>query len=476
MSEPGVPDEPDSHAPRTGGRVIAGLVVPFFSLVFHLSTFVVAVPTIREEFSLAADTTSWLLLVFTLPYILFMPFFGRLADRFGARTLMTLGVSTLAAGSFVCVIAPSMQWVFVGRFIQAAGAASINPLSLSIITRYFPAESRARAMGTWNAAGPFTGTIGPIIGGVLIESFGWRSIFVPVAVIAIIAVPVLRLLVPEVNRRDSSTGAGRFDWLGMVLTAAALCGFVFYVSSRPVTGRAAFTDWRLLALFVVSGVGWWFWELSRHEPFVAIWLFARRRFSIASISVSIRMFYLGTVNFLVPLYATDVLEADASATGIIVACNALALLVTMRIGGSIADRFSRKMPIVVGIFGQGTMLGWLALAPGVTVGWLILPVMLHGALAGLSLAALHYTAMHEVPESESGAGAGTYSMSRFVGSMLGASLMGVVLEFFLGTVGDPAAAYRWSFLVAAVVGIAGSIPALFLDEPRRRRDTMTDHG
>jgi MFS family permease len=450
--------------PPANRRIIPGLMVPFFSVIFHLSTFVVAVPAIRGEFSLAADTTSWLVLVFTIPYVLFMPFYGRMADRFGPRSLMRIGVTIFSAGTLLCVFAPSMEIIIAGRFVQATGAASVNPLSISIISRYFPLESRARALGTWNAAGPFTGTLGPLVGGLLIDSFGWRSIFVPVLAVALIAIPVLGYSLPKEKSKSRSEKVERFDWPGMMLTAAVLTCFIFYLSSRPITERNPFTDWRILIALFVSATFWFLWERSRSVPFVAISLFAKGQFAVASVCVSFRMFYLGTISFLIPLFASEILDIPAAKSGLIIALHAFALLFTLRLGGHIADTVSLRKPIIYGMFGQGAILLWLAALPGTSFFGLLIPVVLHGALAGFSLAPLHHLAMLEVPQSESGAGAGTYSMSRFFGSALGASFMGVVLEFFLSSRGQSVSAYKYSFLIAAIVGLLGTLPTLLIRE------------
>ena len=359
------------RAPQTatgvGGsnrRIILGLVVPFISIIFQLTTFVVALPAIRSEFSLAADTTSWLVLVYTIPFILFMPFYGRLGDRFGAKTLMTIGLTLFGAGTLVTLFAPSMGLIIVGRIVQAAGAASVNPLSLSILTRVFPSSTRGRAIGTWNSAGPLVGMIGPVVGGILIDSFGWRSVFVPVVALAVIAIPVLIWIVPSIPVVDESPRGRRLDWTGMVLTAGLLTGFVLFLSSRPVTGYAAFTDWRLLAATAIVGTVWYFWERRVPEPFVAISLFRNRQFALASGCVGTRMFLLRTVSFLVPLYVADVIGAEASAAGIVMALHAFALFITLRLGGAISDRINQKLPIVFGMFGQGLILCVVAAWPG----------------------------------------------------------------------------------------------------------------
>lgn len=441
-------------------RTLVGLMVAFFSLVLNLAMFSVALPAIRADFSLAADTASWVVLAYTIPFVVFMPFHGRLGDLLGPRRLLVIGTAIYAAGTAICMAAPGLGLLVVGRIVQGAGGASINPLSLAILSREFEPGGRGRAMGTWNAAGPFTGMVGPIIGGFLVEAFSWRAIFLPLLVAQLAACATLLIFVPADPRSTGERpGIRGFDWIGMVLTATVIVGFVLYLSSRPVTGRPPFTDWRLGLLFALVAVAWFVWERRRDVPFVAIDFFRRPQFAIASASVSARMILLGGLNFLVPLFAADVIGVPASQTGIMITLHAAALLVTMRIGGHLADHWDRRRSVLIGLGGQTLMFAALAFVPATSVVVTAIPLVLHGAFAGLSLASLHSVALREIPDEDRGIGAGTYSMSRFVGTLLGASVMGVVLETGLAAAQTTAAAYRTSFLVAAGMGLIGVLPA-----------------
>ncbi len=455
----------DQSTEKSGNnRIIAGLMVPFVSLVIHLSMFTVAVPAIRADFSLPADTTSWMLLVYTIPYILFMPLYGRLGDRLGRRRLLLFGIGLYSAGTVLCIVAPGLGVFITGRVVQAAGGASVNPLSLSIIATHFSAQRRGQAMGTWNSAGPFTGMIGPALGGIIVEQLGWRSIYFPVAVVVVVAAVLIVFLVPADKQKLSGVRATlrTFDWMGLFLTAGMLVLFVFYVSSRPLTGRMPFTDWRLLVGFLAFGFVWFFWERSRRTPFVGIKYYAKRSFALASACVSLRMFFLGGTNFLVPLLGTDVYGLAASRTGLLITLQSFALMVTMSLGGKLADGWSRRYPVMIGLFGQTASYFFFALVPPVSTISLITPVFLQGAFAGLSLGSLHHTAMHEVPSKDLGAGAGTYSMTRFFGVIFGTSLAGIILENGLQADISLAAAYQQTFLVIAIVGIVVSSLSFFL--------------
>jgi MFS family permease len=390
-----------------------------------------------------------------------MPFHGRLGDLLGPRFLIILGTVVFAIGTLLCMVAEGLGLLFVGRLVQGAGAAGLNPLSLAILSREFEPGVRGKAMGTWNAAGPFTGIVGPIIGGFLVDFFSWRAIYLPMVVAAGLGFVALLVLVPkDPPRARVKRLLQTFDWGGMFLTACTLVSFVLFLSSRPVTGRAPFTDWRILIAFVVSAALWGAWERRQQTPFVAVSLFRRPQFSLASICVNARMFLMSSLTFLIPLYAADVLSIPATQTGLLITGHSTTLLLTMRFGGRLADGWSRRWAVVIGLGGQAGMLFALSMLSASSQLLVLAPMVIHGGFAGLSLASLHHVAMDEVPDESSGIGAGTYSMTRFIGSLLGASIMGIVLERALSAPISTLEAYQRSFRVAALLGVLGVALAL----------------
>ena len=159
-------------------RLIGGLTLVFFGLILVVGAFNIAVPQIRTEYALSADATSWFTIVFSLPFILLMPFYGRLGDLLGKRQLLMSGGIVFSVGSLVCLFSQNAAMLIAGRIIQGIGAASVNPLCLSIIVQQIEPEKRGKAIGTWQSSGPIAAVLGPLLGGFLIEAFGWRSIFI----------------------------------------------------------------------------------------------------------------------------------------------------------------------------------------------------------------------------------------------------------------------------------------------------------
>lgn len=455
-------------------RIVGTLMVPTLTTVIMLAMFAVAVPFIRNDLSLAPDVASWLLVAYSLPHMMLMPLYGRLADGVGKRRLLITGATLFAAGTGVLVVAGSFPMLLLGRAIQGAGASAVNPIAIAVIMELVRPEKRGNALGTWNASGPIAGVVGPLIAGGLIDAFGWRSILVPALAVGIASIVVVWAFLPESRRSGSFRRAiSSFDWVGVTLFNGSIAMLVFFTSSRPITGAEPLTDLRLLAGGLVLGTVFVWWSLRRDDPFIDLSIFRRRNFSVASITVSLRMVMRGGTGFLMPLFVTDLYGFSASATGSLLMLDAGSLLVTMWLGGLVIDRRRSRGQVVAGMLVEAlAMTAFLLLPVGAPVVWVFVILGVNGLGAGYMLAALHVYAMSGVPEEESGTAAGLYSMIRFGGAMLGPAIGGVVLAAGVERYGIDAAGYRPAFAFLLTVSVLGTVAALLLTRrlPREARE------
>ncbi len=407
---------------------LAGLMLPTIAMVFTQSTVSVALPALRAQFALRADAAAWLVTAYMLPYMIFMPLYGRLGDGLGRRRLIYVGLVIFGMGTLLCLTAPTLPLLIAGRCIQGVGASGLMPLAMAVVSDLFPGVQRGRALGTWNSAGPAAAIVGPLFAGALLMDFGWRIIFVPSVCFTLLALVLIPRVVPA-GRSLQPRLLRQFDWVGVVLLGSALITGVFYLSSQPITGVPPLRDWRLLgaALGLALLFGWW--ERRRLTPFIDFGILRNGNFRWASVAAALRMVALGSVGFLAPLYLAEVRGLSAPPIGLIMTLHAAMLLVTMRVGGQLADRVGSSWPVTLGTGGQGLALVVLALLSPVAPLWLAVAVLMsHGLAAGLSLAALHRAALGDVPIERVGAAAGLYSMVRFSGSVVGSALVGVLLQ------------------------------------------------
>ncbi|MFN2311014.1 MAG: MFS transporter [Spirochaetia bacterium] len=435
--------------------VVAALMIPSLMVIMTMAMFAVAVPVIRERYNLGADAASWLLVAYSLPFMLCMPLYGRLGDAVGRKRLLTFGILFFLAGSLMLAFVQDFRFLLAARAVQGVGAAGVNPLSMALILEHVPSKSRGKALGTWNSVGPVAGILGPPTAGLLIDVVSWRVILLPAVVLGIFAVRRVSRGLPDVaDRRSARSFLPRFDWVGVLLFYVAVISFVFFTSSRLLTGVAPFRDFRLAAVAALAALSFVVHEARHSDAFIDLRLFRNRNFSLASVCVSIRMMMMGGISFIVPLLLTDLYGYPASAVGLVLTLHAAALLITMRLGGVIIDRSGRRTQIVLGLLIEvSAMIMFLFLPEGGSTWLVLLAVVIHGLGAGLCLAALHMYALAAAPQSQAGTAAGLYSMVRFGGSMLGAAIGGVVLQAGLDAHGVVMRAYGTTFIFYLAAGV-----------------------
>jgi MFS family permease len=195
------------HSDRS---ILIGLMIPLTLTVLNASMFAIAIPIIRTEYGIEADTAAWIVTNYTLLYIISLPIYGRLGDAFGKRRLFLIGLGILIGGSLILVWAPNLLWLMVGKAVQGIGAASAVPLSMAIIADMFPAE-KGEKMGTWSSIGPLAGVTGPFLAGFLIDSFGWRALFVVIILLGIGIIPVVRAKIPYIPDKADKSFLRRCD-------------------------------------------------------------------------------------------------------------------------------------------------------------------------------------------------------------------------------------------------------------------------
>ncbi len=447
-------------------KLLFVLMAPFIIVVSNLSMFRVAIPTIRSTFNLPADSTAWLDTAYTLAYMVFMPLYGRLGDRISKRRLFIAEIFIFSAGTLLVLFSSEIGLIIAGRVIQAVGVAGISPLCIATIANRFPDEERGAALGKWNSTGAFVSMIGPFVAGFLIDRFNWRSIYLPILGIAVIAVVVVWKLLSAPQSHNQSRETYRnlltsFDWVGAFAFACFLTLFVFYLSSRPITGRDPLTDWRLVTGAAVALLFLILWERRAANPIIPIDMLRYDDFLPATMCSAIRMFVMSGFNILVPLYLTEIHGLSASWVGAIIAAIFLAHFISMRIGGALSDRQRTRTIVITGLSIQGAVLIFLALiGDSISYVYLIPVLMIHSLGAGGTLAPLHRAAMAQIPHERTGAGAGFYSSVRFGGVLLGPTIAGVVLENGLVKYASAVQAYQRTFLVVFIGVIVAILTAL----------------
>src|SRR6266536_3166283 len=221
-------------------------------VVMDISIVNVALPSIRGDLHASVSGLQWTVDAYTLVLASFLVLAGSTADRVGRRRIFQVGLAVFGLGSLLCSLAPSIGWLIAARALQALGGTMLNPVSMAIVANTFTDRvERARAIGVFGAVAGLSLALGPILGGALVDGFGWRSIFLINVPIVVAAIVCTALFVPE----SRATRARRFDPVGQTLMILMLGSVVYAIIESRGLGWTSPVIFGLLAVAVLSALG-----------------------------------------------------------------------------------------------------------------------------------------------------------------------------------------------------------------------------
>jgi len=403
----------------------------------------VAVPSIQVNLHTDVRALSWVLDGYTLAFASLLLLAGGMGDRLGARRVFAAGLTLFTVASLMCGAAPSVGALIFARILQGVGAALFMPSSLAILRQAYPvAEERARAIGIWSALTAVAGASGPLLGGLLVASFGWRSIFflnIPVGLVAITM--ALRFVKPSLR----SSGGG-FDLPAQLTVASSLALFTWALIEHSSRGWGSPV---IIGAFLLSLAGlraFVFLEKRSERPILPLHLFANRTFSATA---SAALLYAGSFFGSVFVYSIDFqdLRGDAPAlAGLHIATITGTFGLTSILAGRVAARFGTRGPILVGLLCCAASAFWASqVGPATPFHFLAPALAMQGFGAGLVAPSMNVAILASVPASLSGIGAGVLNASRQIGTALGVAIFASQLH-----VADKVSAVRTALLWAGV--------------------------
>ena len=386
----------------------------------------VALPSIRVDLDSSLSGLQWTVDAYTVTIASLLILSGSTADRVGRRRIFQTGLVVFSTGSLLCSLAPSLGWLVAFRMVQAVGGSMLNPVAMSIITNVFtePRE-RARAIGVWGGVIGISLGVGPVLGGLLTETVGWRSIFwinVPIGVLAIV---LAALFVPE----SRAAHARRIDPVGQFLVITVLGSVTYGIIGAP---EAGWTSTRTLGIFLISAVALAaliFYERRRFEPLIELGLFRSGTFTGAtSIAVLAFAIFAGFL-FVLSLYLQDVRGLSPLHAGLTLLPMALMTLIAAPISGRMVAAFGPRPSLFIA--GPALLIGTLSLAgldPSTAYVHVLVSVMIVGLGFGFVNAPITNTAVSGLPRSQAGVAAAFASTSRQIGSSLGVAVIGSLIN------------------------------------------------
>ncbi|HEU5266918.1 MAG TPA: MFS transporter [Jatrophihabitans sp.] len=385
----------------------------------------VGLPTIRTDLHASLPDLQWTIDAYTVVLASLLMLAGSTADRIGRRRVFQTGLTVFAVGSLLCSLAPSLGWLVAFRALQAVGGSMLNPVAMSIITNVFtePRE-RARAIGIWGGVVGLSLALGPIVGGLLIDAVGWRSIFWINVPIGLVALVLTGCFVPE-SRADRPR---RPDPIGQLLVIMVLAGLTFGIIESP---RAGWLSAQTVLALVIAGaalIALVCYEPRRTDPLLDLRFFRSVPFSGAAVTAVCAFGAFAGFLFLTTLYLQAVRGLSPLAAGVCLLPVAAMTLIFSPVSGRLVGAAGPRLPLLA----AGALLagGAVLLVPSsdhesylrLIVGYLVF-----AAGFGLVNAPITNTAVSGMPLAQAGVAAAIASTSRQVGAALGVAVVGTVL-------------------------------------------------
>ncbi len=453
-------DKPASQA-NHNRWMLAALMVGVFLSPLNVNFTSVSLPTMREYFVINVEAVTWVGTAYFIPAVVFMPLQAYLGQRWGLRRMYTSGLLLLSLGAFASALAPTFGWLLASRVLQGIGWSALYPLALILIRVHYPLNRQGTITGIYESAVGVATIIGPIVGGALVDFWGWPSVYI---VVGLVASSGAWLSISSIPSQSISTKLPAFDWWGALsLTLAVLLLLIGVTRRLPVV--------LLVGVLLFAG---WSWLAQRTKaPFVDPRILGNSRFLSAATAAMIRMIVGIAVLTSLPLFLEDVQKYSASQVGFILPIYSLFLFLGSQPGGRWSDRAGARRPSVVGfaLMTLGVAI-LIFISVNITLFFIALALAIRGLGAGISQAPFAQAATNVVEPTQRAAAAGLYGMVRYGGLALGSALVGILLETRFehygsdGTGASAIPAFQELFAVLTLFGLVGLLLSWYMGKAR----------
>ncbi len=408
--------------------IAMAVILPAFMEVIDTSIASVLLPHIAGSLAASTDEASWVLTFYLLSNAVVLPASAWFSLRFGRKRFLMISIGIFTISSFFCGAAPSLLVILLARLVQGAGGGALQPMSQAILSESFPPEKRGMAMGLFGLGVVVAPILGPTLGGWLADSYSWRWAFyinIPVGLLA------LFLIYRFVEDPPYVTNAkpGNLDKISFGLLA------LWLGCMQIILDRGQQDDWFgamwirwTFCIMIVTFLGWIYTSLTKAKPLTDLRIFANRNFAIGCGLI----FLFGGVLYgavtLLPLFYQNIMDYSALAAGIVVSPRGIGAILAMPLVGFLVGKVDVRIMVSLGfaVFGFCS-LDWGVLNLQISPWSLLVPIIISGFSIGLIFVPLSTVTLGDLPQEQTGMGAGLFNLMRNVGGSVGISLVNTVL-------------------------------------------------
>jgi EmrB/QacA subfamily drug resistance transporter len=405
--------------------ILISLLLAAFVINLDTTIVNVALPALVRQLHASNSQLQWVVDAFNLLFAGAVLAAGSLSDRFGRKGMLLAGLSVFGLASVAGGLMDTPGELIAARAVMGVGAAMVFPATLSLLTNAFTEQrERALAIGLWGAITGVAIALGPIVGGWLLQTFDWRSIFFALAPIAAIAGVLVARFVPT-SRDPRAPGIDRG---GFALSTALVALLVYTVIEAPTNGWGSLGTLGGFALSATLAVAVVVWERRSEQPMLDLSLFANPRFTAASVSVAVSFFALSGFIFLVTQYFQFLKGYGPLATGLRLLPVASCVAISSILGTKLAERIGTKLVVAFGLLAMGGFYMWVATTAASTTSYATIAIQMVVLGTGMGLTSAPATAaiMDVVPRAKAGVGSAVNDATRLLGGTLGVAVIGSV--------------------------------------------------
>ncbi|MEV8338761.1 DHA2 family efflux MFS transporter permease subunit [Leucobacter sp. NPDC077196] len=406
------------------------LVLGFFMILVDTTIVSVANPSIMEGLGTTMVATLWATSAYLLAYAVPLLITGRLGDRFGPRRIYLFGLTVFTLSSLACGMAGTIEALIIARVFQGLGAALMTPQTMAVITRIFSPRNRGSAMAVWGITAGVATLVGPILGGVLLDGFGWEWIFFINVPVGIIGFVLAMRFVPKLE-----THAHHFDWIGVLLSAAGMFMLVFGIQEGEsyewgvIWGPVSV--WSLIIVGALVLVLFVIWQrVQRGEPLLPLEIFKDRNFSVGTGTIVTVGLAVTSMGLPLMFYYQLVRGLTPTQSALMLVPMALLSAGLARPVGLFIDRTDPRRIATVGLalVGAGMLLYFFLLRPDTPLWLLLVPSAVLGVANACMWGPLASITTFSLAPQLAGAGSGVYNTSRQVGAVLGSAAIAALMQ------------------------------------------------
>lgn len=414
---------------RIKAIALMGMCSALFMTVTDDTVLNIALPQIQVSLGADVSGLQWILNAYTLPAASLVLISGTLGDSYGRKRMFLTGVLIFIIASIICVFAPNLPILIAGRIIQGIGAAALVPNSLAIVSDTFPQpKEKTQAIAIWSAVSGIALISGPVIGGILVDVFGWQSTFLMNVPFGVMAWVITYGYVKEVSNLHKQT----IDVPGLLLSMVCL-GSLTYALIEANAGV-----WRsplILLLLTTAGLSFWGFllvESYSSHPMLPLKLFKNTTFAVVNLVQVLVLFTFFSLLFLFSLFLQQVQGYSAVAAGVRFLPLNVSFVIGLLVSGWFTTRFGWRLTIMSGLIVAGvSTLCFISINADTEYGTILWKLVLAGFGGGLTLTPIAASAMSSAPSSQGGIASATLNVSNRLGGILGIALQGTIFTHWL---------------------------------------------